>query len=117
MLNLLKFYRKNTSVIILDVCGYQFNDGDTLYFTVKPAPDSDETDSSALIKTSWVVGTDVEVNDDNTIELTLSAEQTDIDFGDYFYDIKLVAAGQSPESENTLITGNIKIMDVATLRV
>lgn len=116
MQNLLKFYRKNTSVIILDVCDYQFNDGDTLYFTVKTAPDNDETDSDALIKTSWTVGTDVTVDSENKLELTLSANQTDIDFGDYFYDIKLVSV-QEPEAESTLVTGTITIMDVATLRV
>lgn len=115
MQNLLKFYRKNTSVIILDVCDYQFNNGDTLYFTVKTVPDNDENDSSALIKTNWTVGTDVEVNSDNQLELTLTASQTDIDFGQYFYDIKLVTADNTPES--TLVTGNIIIMDVATLRV
>lgn len=116
MQNLLKFYRKNTSVIILEACDYQFNDGDTLYFTVKIKPDNDATDSDALIKISWTVGTDVTVNDENQLELTLSATQTDIDFGDYFYDIKIVSV-QEPESETTLVTGNITIMDVATLRV
>ena len=116
MQNQLKFYRKNTSVIILDVCDYQFNSGDTLYFTVKIKPDNDQDDSSALIKTSWTVGTDVDVTEDNKLELTLSATQTDIDFGDYFYDIKLVSV-QEPEAESTLVTGNISVMDVATLRV
>lgn len=116
MENVLKFYRKNTSVIILDVCDYQFNDGDTIYFTVKVKPDNDSDDSDALIKTSWTVGTDVTVNSDNNLELTLSANQTDIDFGTYFYDIKLVSV-QEPEAESTLVTGNITIMDVATLRV
>ncbi len=116
MQNLLKFYRKNTSVIILDVCDYQFNDGDTLYFTVKYAPDNDETDSDALIKADWTIGTDVTVDSENKLELTLSATKTDIDFGDYFYDIKLVSV-QEPEAESTLVTGNISIMDVATLRV
>ena len=32
MANPLKFYRKNTCTIILDVCDYQFHDGDTIYF-------------------------------------------------------------------------------------
>ncbi len=116
MQNLLKFYRKNSSTIILDVCDYTFKDGDTLYFTVKTAPDNDETDDSALIKASWTIGTDVTVDPyDNTIDLKLTAEQTDIDFGQYFYDIKLVENNET--AENTLITGNIAIMDVATLRV
>lgn len=116
MQNLLKFYRKNTSVIQVDACDYQFNTGDTLYFTVKTAPDNDQSDSSALIKTNWVVGTDVEPDPyTNALELTLTEEQTDIDFGQYFYDIKLVAAGDNGPG-TTLVTGDINIMDVATLR-
>lgn len=115
MQNLLQFYRKNTATIILDVCDYQFNDGDTIYFTVKVKPDSDQTDDDALIKTNWVVGTDVQLSDEGTLELNLTATETDIAYGTYFYDLKIVTADESTES--TLITGNIKIMDVATLRV
>jgi len=115
MQNLLKFYRKNSSTIILDVCDFTFKDGDTLYFTVKPAPDNDETDSSALIKAHWVIGTDVNVETDGTLQLKLTPTETDIDFGQYFYDIKLVEYGDT--AENTLITGDIAILDVATLRV
>ena len=116
MQNLLKFYRKNTSVIQVDACDYQFNTGDTLYFTVKTAPDNDQSDSSALIKTNWVVGTDVTPDPyTNKLELTLTEEQTDIDFGDFFYDIKLVAAGDDGPG-TTLVTGAITIMPVATLR-
>ena len=115
MQNLLQFYRKNTATIILDVCDYQFNDGDTIYFTVKYKPDADLTDDDALIKTNWVVGTDVQVSEDGTLELGLTAEETNIAFGDYFYDLKLVSAGDT--AENTLITGNLAILPVATLRV
>jgi len=115
MQNVLNFYRKNTSTIILDVCDYQFNDGDAIYFTVKATPDNDQSDSDALIKTSWTVGTDVEVQEDGTLQLNLTAAQTDIEFGQYFYDLKLVESGDT--AENTLITGNINILKVATLRV
>lgn len=117
MANPLKFYRKNTCTIILDVCDYEFHDGDTIYFTVKVRPDSDETDSDALIKANWVYGTDVVPNPDGSLDLVIPASSTDIDYGDYFYDIKLVTESQSPSAENTLATGTFTIMDVATLRV
>lgn len=117
MANPLKFYRKNTCTIILDVCDYEFKDGDTIYFTVKVAPDSDQDDSDALIKTDWVYGTDV-IPDEETgsLQLVLTASETDIPYGDYFYDLKIVTA-DDPSTETTLITGDFTIMDVATLRV
>lgn len=116
MSNPLKFYRKNTCTILLNVCDYQFNAGDTIYFTVKTAPDSDQDDSDALIKANWVYGTDVEPEEDGTLQLILTATQTNIPFGDYFYDIKIVTA-EDPSSESTLVTGDFTVMDVATLRV
>ena len=114
MQNVLQFYRKNTATIIVEVCDYQFQNGDTIYFTVKVKPDSDQTDSSALIKSNWTVGTDVTPDEEGKLNLTLDAEQTDINYGDYFYDLKIVS---EDESESTLITGTLTIMDVATLRV
>lgn len=114
MQNVLNFYRKNTETIIVSICDYQFNDGDTIYFTVKTKPDSVQDDDTALIKTNWVVGTDVMVGENNTIELPLTAAQTDIGYGTYFYDLKLVSADNG--AENTLITGDVNILDVATLR-
>lgn len=116
MANPLKFYRKNTCTILLNVCDYQFNAGDTIYFTVKTAPDSDQDDSDALIKANWVYGTDVEPEEDGTLQLILTATQTNIPFGDYFYDLKIVTA-EDPSSESTLVTGDFTVMDVATLRV
>ena len=117
MANPLKFYRKNTCTIILDVCDYEFHNGDEIYFTVKVKPDSDGDDSDALIKTKWTYGTDVEPNTDGSLNLVLTATQTNIDYGTYFYDIKLVTASQDPAAENTLAVGEFTIMDVATLRV
>ncbi len=116
MANPLKFYRKNTCTVILEVCDYQFHEGDTIYFTVKEKPDSDETDSDALIKEEWVYGTDVEANENGSLNLIIPANKTDIAYGDYFYDIKLVTDSQSPAAENTLAVGTFTIMDVATLR-
>ena len=45
MANPLKFHRKNTCTIILDMCDYNWDNGDTIYFTVKTKADSDQTDS------------------------------------------------------------------------
>ena len=115
MANPLKFYRKNTCTIILDVCDYQFHAGDTIYFTVKTAPDSDPDDSDALIKANWEYGTDVVPDEDGSLQLVLTAAETNIPFGDYFYDLKIVTADDGTES--TLVTGDFTIMDVATLRV
>lgn len=115
MANPLKFYRKNTCTIILDVCDYTFHDGDTIYCTVKTAPDSSQDDATALLKANWVYGTDVEPDENGSLQLILTAEQTDIDYGDYFYDLKLVTA-EDPSAELTLVTGDFTIMDVATLR-
>lgn len=117
MANPLKFYRKNTCTIILDVCDYEFHNGDELYFTVKSKPDSDQTDNDALIKHKWEYGTDVTPDADGSLYLVIPASETDIDYGDYFYDIKLVTSSQSPAAENTLAVGTFTIMDVATLRV
>ena len=115
--NPLKFFRKNTCTIILDVCDFTFHDGDAIYFTVKLKPDSDQDDSDALIKESWTYGTDVTADSNGSLYLIIPASDTDIDYGDYFYDIKLVANSQDPVAENTLATGVFTIMDVATLRV
>ncbi len=115
MANPLKFHRKNTCTIILDMCDYNWDNGDTIYFTVKAKADSDQTDSDALITANWVYGTDVTVNEDGSLELTLTPAETNIEYGTYFYDLKLVEA--STGTEETLTTGDIEILDVATLRV
>ena len=114
MQNVLNFYRKNTETIIVSICDYQFNTGDTIYFTVKIKPDSVQDDETAEIKANWTIGTDVEVGENGTVELPLTATQTNIDYGAYFYDLKIVSAGNG--AENTLITGDVNILDVATLR-
>lgn len=115
-MNELRCYRKNTFTILLDVCDYTFSDGDKVYFTVKTKPDNDTTDDDALIKTDWTYGTDCSLNSNGQLELTLTATQTDIAFGDYFYDLKLVSTTDNTPEE-TLVTGTFSCLDVATLRV
>ena len=46
-------------------------------------------------------------------ELALTEANTNIAFGDYFYDIKL----KNSEVADTLVAGELKILPVATLRV
>jgi len=115
-MNELRCYRKNTFTILLDVCDYTFSDGDKVYFTVKTKPDNDITDDDALIKTDWTYGTDCSLNANGQLELTLTATQTDIAYGDYFYDLKLVSTADNTPEE-TLVTGTFSCLDVATLRV
>jgi len=105
--------RKNTTTLQIKSDDYTFKDGDHLYFTVKTRPDDDITDGDALIEKDWIVGTSVDYNDDGYLELPLSETDTNIDFGDYFYDIKLV----SGLVKTTLVVGELKILPVATLRV
>ena len=104
--------QKNTQTLFIKSDDYTFEDGDMLYFTVKNKPDNDNTDDGALIKKSWTVGTDALYDDDGYLELNLSETDTDIDFGDYVYDIKLVNATVG----ETLVFGELKILPVATLR-
>lgn len=104
--------QKNTQTLYIKSDDYTFENGDTLYFTVKRQPDNDDTDDDALIKKSWVVGTEALYDDDGYLNLNLSETDTNIDFGDYVYDIKLIATGVA----ETLVFGNLTILPVATLR-
>ena len=112
MLQPLVIPQKNTQTLYIKSEDYTFQTGDTLYFTVKAQPDNDNTDSDALISTSWTVGTDAEYDDDGYLNLNLTENETDIDFGDYVYDIKLV----NSDVAETLVFGDLKILPVATLR-
>jgi hypothetical protein len=105
--------QKNTNIIRIKTSPYTFQTGDHLYFTVKTKPDNDQTDGDALSEADWVVGTDASYDDEGYLELKLSETDTDIDFGDYFYDIKLV----NTDTKITLAVGELKILPVATLRV
>ena len=112
MLQPLVIPQKNTQILYIKSEDYTFQTGDTLYFTVKTQPDNDQTDSEALISTSWTVGTDAEYDSDGYLNLALTENETDIDFGDYVYDIKLV----NSDVAETLVFGDLKILPVATLR-
>lgn len=104
--------QKNTNIIQIKADQYTFQTGDELYFTVKTAPDNDDTDDNALAKVKWTVGTDASYDNEGYLALALSESDTNIDFGDYFYDIKLV----NDEVKTTLVVGQLKILPVATLR-
>lgn len=104
--------QKNTQTLYIKSDDYTFTTGDTLYFTVKAKPDNDQTDADALITKSWVYGTDAQYDDEGYLNLNLSENETDIDFGDYVYDIKLVNSSVA----ETLVFGDLKILPVATLR-
>lgn len=104
--------QKNTQTLYIKSEDYTFQPGDELYFTVKTKPDNDQTDGDALITKSWTVGTDAEYDSDGYLNLNLAETDTDIDFGDYVYDIKLV----NSEVAETLVFGELKILPVATLR-
>lgn len=112
MLQPLVIPQKNTQTLYIKSDDYTFQDGDQLYFTVKAKPDNDQTDADALITKNWTVGTDAEYDDDGYLNLNLTENETDIDFGDYVYDIKLVNSSVA----ETLIFGELKILPVATLR-
>ena len=112
-MNPLKWYRRNTQVLYVKLCDFELHDGDKFFFTVKVKPDDDVTDHDALIDKQWVLGTDCEINDEGYVVLNISADDTNIDFGDYYYDIKIVTSDQS--ASQTLVFGKLTIMDVTTL--
>lgn len=112
MLQPLVIPQKNSQILYIRSDDYTFETGDVLYFTVKPKPDNDTSDNDALIKKSWTVGTDASYDSEGYLDLALSETDTNIDFGDYVYDIKLV----NDAVAETLIFGELKILPVATLR-
>ena len=99
----IEIYRKNTVNISAKLSG--INDGSTIYFTVKPDYDEDETDTSGVIKA------EATANDGHCV-FRLTAGQTDVSTGDYVYDFKLVDSS----SDITLKVGKLKVLPVVTLR-
>ena len=104
--------QKNTQVLYVKSDSYTFQNGDELYFTVKIEPDNDPSDGDALIKKTWTVGTDAGYDDEGYLNLALDETETDIDFGDYYYDIKLV----NSDVAETIVFGKLSIVPVVTLR-
>lgn len=104
--------QKNTQTLQIE-SDYTFKDGDTLYMTIKTKPDNDQTDGGALAKIAWVFGTDCNYDNEGYLELKIAAADTDMDFGNYVYDIKLV----NSEVQQTIVYGPLQILPVTTLRV
>ena len=104
--------QKNTQTIQIE-SDYTFQAGDKIYMTIKTKPDNDQTDGDALLAKDWTVGTDAEYDNDGYLALKLDETDTDIDFGDYVYDIKLV----NSEVKTTIVYGPLQILPVTTLRV
>ena len=104
--------QKATNTIYIE-SNYTFKDGDSLYMTIKAKPDNDYTDADALLKKEWVFGTDCDYDNEGYLALNLTEADTSIDFGDYYYDIKLVNA----DNKTPIAVGPCKILPVMTLRV
>jgi hypothetical protein len=111
----LVFRKKNTEVIHVRGDDFEFLDGDNIYFTAKSNPDNDSTDSRAIITKAWVVGDSALIDDAGYLLLWLDDSDTDKDFGDYFYDVKIKRDGSKPLSE-TIGFGPLKILQAITLR-
>ena len=114
-MNKIKIIRKNTEVFRLKICGHGYSDGDSIHFTVKKAPDNDETDSDALIDNEWTYGTDFKADDDGVAELVLEESDTNGLPGGYAYDFKYLNADKS--DARTLVIGEIEIVNPVTLEV
>ena len=104
--------QKNTQTLYLKSDDYTFVTGDQLYFTVKTKPDDNSSDTTALIKKNWTVGTDASYDDDGYLNLNLAETDTNVAAGEYVYDIKLKNASVA----ETLVFGPLNILPVATLR-
>ncbi len=104
--------QKNTQTIQIE-SDYTFQTGDKLYMTIKSKPDNDQTDGDALMTKDWTVGTDADYDNEGYLALNLAETDTDIDFGDYVYDIKLV----NSSVKTTIVYGPLVIAPVSTLRV
>ena len=106
--------QKNTYNLEIE-SDYEPQTGDKFYFTIKTEPDNDYTDGDALLKKDWTFGTDCELDNDGYLCLPLSETDTSIDFGKYYYDIKLVTSGAT--TGTTIAFGSVIIAPVNTLRV
>lgn len=103
------FYRENTVNINLSFDGVDLTDA-TVYFTVKPQPDNDQTDAAAIIKKDITDHTDPVAG--QTI-IPLTPADTTVSAGNYVYDIKLK---RSTGAQSTVIVGDCEIKEAVTLR-
>lgn len=90
--------------------------GDKFYFTIKTTPDNNYTDDEALLKKDWTFGTDCFIDNEGYLCLPLSESDTSINFGEYYYDIKLVTSGATTGT-SAVPTGIVIIAPAITLRV
>jgi hypothetical protein len=105
----LSFYRENTVNINLSFTGVDLT-GATVYFTVKPAYDSDQADTAAIIKKDITSHTSPTAG---LTTITLTPTDTAVTPGKYGYDIKLKKASGE---QSTVTVGQAIIKDAYTLR-
>ena len=105
----LTFYIENTVNINLTFTGVDLT-GATVYFTIKPAFDADQTDGAAIIKKDVTTHTNPTAGQTT---VTLTPIDTAVTPGNYGYDIKLKKA---TGEESTVSLGNVVINDTYTLR-
>ena len=105
--------QKNTYNLQIE-SDYEPQTGDKFYFTIKEQPDNDYTDNDALLKKDWTFGTDCGIDNEGYLSLGLTESDTSIDFGSYYYDIKLVTPGAT--TGTTVAFGRVNIAPVSTLR-
>lgn len=105
--------QKNTYNLEIE-SDYTYQNGDKFYFTIKTQPDNDYTDNDALLTKDWTFGTDCELDNDGYLCLPLTESDTSIDFGEYYYDIKMLNAGST--TGVTIAFGKVIIAPVSTLR-
>lgn len=105
--------QKNTYNIQIE-SDYTYEDGDKFYFTIKTVPDNDYTDNDALLAKDWIYGTTCELDNEGYLSLPLTETDTSIDFGEYYYDIKMLNADDT--TGVTIAFGKVIIAPVNTLR-
>ena len=106
--------QKNTYNLSIE-SDYEYENGDRFYFTIKEQLDNDYTDNDALLAKDWTYGTTCELDNEGNLCLQLAETDTSIDFGQYYYDIKMLTTGST--AATTTAFGKIIIAPVSTLRV
>ncbi len=105
----IQFYRENTVNITLTFPGVDLT-GATVYFTVKPDYDDDQTDGSAVISKDVTAHTSPT---EGLTVVTLTPGDTNVTPDSYVYDIKLK---KSSGEQSTVAVGKCVVKDVVTLR-